>query len=167
MAQIEDLDGLSGEYADDATWVLTSSFVILTMQSGFGLLEMGTAAKGHEVNIMLKNIFDVVCGACAYFLVGYGISYGSPSNPFMGLGDFFVDANNGEDLDNGLVHSKYIFQFSFAATSGTIVSGCLAMRCRLIVYCLYSFYAVIVYSFVAHWVWADDGWLKILQEAEL
>jgi len=27
------------------------------------------------------------------------------------------------------------------------------------VYCTYSFYAVVVYSFVAHWVWADDGWL--------
>ena len=34
--------------ADDATWVLTSSFVILTMQSGFGLLEIGFSSKGHE-----------------------------------------------------------------------------------------------------------------------
>ena len=80
----------------------------------------------------------------------------------------------------------------FAATSTTIVSGCLAMRCRLIVYChmaftflkpfrlmftrpsqaskslkafplgLFSFYAVVVYSFVAHWVWAEDGWLRLL-----
>jgi len=34
-------DDANAGYADDATWVLTSSFVILTMQSGFGLLEMG------------------------------------------------------------------------------------------------------------------------------
>jgi hypothetical protein len=44
-----------GGWADDATWVLTSSFVILTMQSGFGLLEIGNCMPGHEVNIMLKN----------------------------------------------------------------------------------------------------------------
>ena len=46
------------DYADDATWVLTSSFVILTMQSGFGLLEMGSSAPGFEVNIMMKNVVD-------------------------------------------------------------------------------------------------------------
>ena len=95
---------------------------------------MGTSSRGHEVNVVLKNIFDVVCGALAYYMVGYGISYGRPSNCFMGLGDFFVDANDGDHSDTGLIHSRYVFQFSFAATSTTIVSGCLAMRCRFLVY---------------------------------
>eukprot|EP00438_Fugacium_kawagutii_P024331 Skav216815 [mRNA] locus=scaffold135:139057:144474:- [translate_table: standard] len=36
------------------------------------------------------------------------------------------------------------------------------MRCRFPVYCMFSFYAVIVYAFVAHWVWAEDGWLRQL-----
>lgn len=107
-----DLDALNGDHADDATWVLTSSFVILTMQSGFGMLEMGSSSKGHEVNIVLKNIFDVVCGALAYYCVGYGISYGSPSNPFMGTGDYFIDTSDEDRIGSGLVHSKYIFQFS-------------------------------------------------------
>ena len=39
------------------------------------------------------------------------------------------------------------------------------MRCRFPVYCIYSFYAVIVYAFVAHWVWAKDGWLAQLGAA--
>ena len=46
------------DHADDATWVLTSSFVILTMQSGFGLLEMGSSMPGFEVNIMVKNVME-------------------------------------------------------------------------------------------------------------
>ena len=50
----------------------------------------------------------------------------------------------------------------FAATSTTIVSGCVAMRCRFEVYCCYSFFAVLVYAFVAHWVWAGNGWLAVL-----
>ena len=81
----------NGDFADDATWVLTSSFVILTMQSGFAMLEMGGAANGHDVNILIKNVYDVVFGAVAYYLLGYGISYGSPSNSFMGLGDYLMD----------------------------------------------------------------------------
>ena len=136
--------------------------MILTMQSGFAMLEMGAAAKGNEVNILIKNVYDVVCGALAYYLLGYGISYGSPSNSFMGLGDFLMDVSNTDDIRHGLVFSSFIFQFSFAATSTTIVSGCLAMRCRFVVYCLYAFYAVLVYAFVAHWVWSEHGWLAKL-----
>lgn len=159
------VNDVSGQHADDATWVLTSSFVILTMQSGFGMLELGCAARGHEVNIMLKNVYDVVFGAAAYYLLGYGISYGYPSNAFMGLGGFLMDTSTDSfemQVQSGLRFSSYIFQFSFAATSTTIVSGCLAMRCRFAVYCMYSFYAVIVYAFVAHWVWAETGWLAQL-----
>ena len=36
------------------------------------------------------------------------------------------------------------------------------MRMKFFVYCAYSFYAVLVYSFVAHWVWADNGFLNQL-----
>jgi len=126
MFQAEDNDS---DYADDATWILTSSFVILTMQSGFGLLEMGSSLPGSAVNIMLKNVFDVVFGALAYYAAGYGISYGNPSNPFMGLGDYFPDSNHPSSANavaQGLLYSTYIFQFSFAATSTTIVSGYVA-----------------------------------------
>lgn len=56
-------EGLSRGYADDATWIMTSAFIILTMQTGFGLVEMGSCQAGHEVNILLKNVVDVVFGA--------------------------------------------------------------------------------------------------------
>lgn len=53
-----------------------------------------------------------------------------------------------------------IFQLSFAATSTTIVSGCVAMRLKFFVYILYSLIAVIFYSFVAHWLFDTSGWLN-------
>ena len=149
------------DHADDATWVLTSSFVILTMQSGFGLLEMGSSMPGFEVNIMVKNVMDVVFGALAYWLVGYGLSYGRPSNPFCGMGDFCPN-DPYTATEAGLMYSQYIFQFSFAATATTIVSGAIAMRMKFGVYVIYSSYAVIIYAFVAHWIWAEDGWLNTL-----
>ena len=151
----------NAEYADDATWILTASFVILTMQSGFGLLEIGNITPGNEVNVMLKNVVDVLYGSLAFYLVGYGIAYGYPSNPFMGLGDFLPDGYD-DTTESGLQYSKYLFQLSFAATSTTIVSGAVAMRLKFTIYSVFSFFAVIVYSFVAHWFWANDGWLHQL-----
>jgi len=152
-------EGESRGYADDATWILTSSFVIFTMQSGFGLLEAGSCSPGWEVNIMMKNIVDVIFTGLTYYLVGYGISFGEPSTPFMGKGAF--PADGGYDIvQSGFLYSKYIFQLSFAATSTTIVSGCVAMRLKFFIYVLYSLIAVVFYAFVAHWIFADGGFLK-------
>ena len=154
-------EGESTGYADDATWIMTASFVIFTMQTGFGLLEMGSCQAGHEVNILLKNVVDVAFGSLAYYLFGYGIAFGTPSTPFMGLGQF-VPTGGIDSTLSGLVFSRYIFQLSFAATSTTIVSGCVVMRMKFFVYCAYSFFSVIAYAFVAHWAWAEDGWLFTL-----
>lgn len=44
------LEGLTGRPIgyDDATWILTSAFIVFTMQSGFGLIESGMyATKFH------------------------------------------------------------------------------------------------------------------------
>lgn len=47
---------------EDTNWVLTSSFIIFTMQTGFGMLESGCVSVKNEVNIMMKNIIDIVLG---------------------------------------------------------------------------------------------------------
>lgn len=49
---------------EDTNWVLTSSFIIFTMQTGFGMLESGCVSVKNEVNIMMKNIVDIVLGGC-------------------------------------------------------------------------------------------------------
>jgi hypothetical protein len=55
-----------------SNWVMTSSFIIFTMQTGFGLLESGCVSIKNECNIMVKNMIDVVLGGFTYWLFGYG-----------------------------------------------------------------------------------------------
>ena len=143
---------------DDATWILTSAFIIFTMQSGFGLLESGLVSRKNETNIMVKNAVDVVYGGLAYWLFGFGFSFGNNSNPFCGLSYFLTDVSV-EDMG---VFAKYFFQLSFATTATTIVSGAMAERVCLKAYILFSFVNTLSFCFPAHWVWADDGFLKRL-----
>lgn len=164
VPQQESLDSLD----DDATWILTSAFVILTMQSGFGLLETGMVNRRNETNVMMKNISDVVLGGIAYWIFGFALSFGYPSNPIIGMGSFFVDPHlfnqysTPSEIDRGLLYSRYIFQFSFAATATTIVSGCVTGRIKFTAYLIFSFFAIAIYAPVAHWIWADDGWLRTM-----
>ncbi|KAL8606939.1 hypothetical protein ACOMHN_048735 [Nucella lapillus] len=146
---------------DDATWILTSAFIIFTMQSGFGMLEAGAVASKNTVNIMVKNVVDVVFGGMTYWMFGYALSFGTGpySNSFFGLGDFFVDTN-GENM--GLIYSTFVFQLSFATTATTIVSGAMAERTNLTAYIVFSFCNTIIYCLPAHWVWSPASFLKQL-----
>ena len=148
---------------DDATWILTSAFIIFTMQSGFGLLESGSVSQKNEVNIMVKNAADVLFGGLSYWCFGYGLSFGEKegSNPFVGYGDFFVDTHD-EDHELGHLFSHFFFHASFTTTATTIVSGAMAERTRLESYIIFSFVNTFIYVFPAHWMWAPNGWLKTM-----
>ena len=148
---------------DDATWILTSSFIIFTMQSGFGLLESGCASHKNEAHIMVKNAVDVLFGGFSYWIFGYGLSFGTASgtNAFIGVGDFFVDTPVNDTTDDiGHLFSQFFFQASFATTATTIVSGAMVERTKLEAYIIFSFVNTFVYSIPAHWVFAESGWLR-------
>ena len=40
--------------------------------AGFGLLESGRVSSKDEVNIMVKNVVDVVFGGLSYWMFGFG-----------------------------------------------------------------------------------------------
>ena len=71
---------------------------------------------------MIKNMIDVIFGGLAYWLFGYGLSFGTDSgtNGFVGVGNFITDADHDK---MGPLFAKYFFQLSFATTATTIVSG--------------------------------------------
>ena len=145
-------------HPDDATWILTSAFIIFTMQSGFGLLEAGIVSAKNESNIMVKNAIDVIFGGLAFWIFGFAISFGGEgmSNGFTAWEYFFVDSNN---KDMGL-YAKYFYELSFSTTATTIVSGAMAERIEIKAYVVFSFFNTLSYAFPAHWLWDDNGFLK-------
>ncbi|XP_046852552.1 putative ammonium transporter 3 [Xenia sp. Carnegie-2017] len=153
--------------SDDATWILTSAFIIFTMQSGFGLLESGSVSQKNEANIMVKNAVDVIIGGLAYWIFGFAFSFGdeNKSNFFTGIGKFFTESQNNRHL--GHIYSRYFFQLSFATTATTIVSGAMAERTYLKAYIAFAFFNTLTYCFPAHWIWSKNGWLNKLGAVDI
>ncbi|XP_067004118.2 putative ammonium transporter 3 [Anabrus simplex] len=155
--------GIPGIYdltSEDTNWVMTSSFIIFTMQTGFGMLESGCVSVKNEVNIMMKNVVDVVIGGLSYWIFGFGLSFGQGpfTTPFMAVGEFLLDASNSDPL-MGPAMAAFLFQLSFATTATTIVSGAMAERCNFKAYCIFSFLNTVVYCIPAGWVWGEHGFL--------
>ncbi|KAH8024142.1 hypothetical protein HPB51_021763 [Rhipicephalus microplus] len=131
------------------------------MRAGFGLLESGCVSRKNEVNILMKNVADVVVGGLGYWCFGYGLQFssGGGSALFNGFGFFLVDA---EMQDMGRTFACFLFQLSFATTATTIVSGAMAERTNFTAYCIFSFFDTLVFCIPAGWLWASGGFLRQL-----
>lgn len=68
----------------------------------------------------------------AYWLFGYAFAYGADSNRFIGY-KYFALADLPADQ-----YSHFFFQFVFAASAATIVSGSMAERTEFNAYLMYS-----------------------------
>uniref|UniRef100_A0A0K0FWR5 Ammonium transporter n=1 Tax=Strongyloides venezuelensis TaxID=75913 RepID=A0A0K0FWR5_STRVS len=151
-------------FQDDGVWLISCSFTIFTMTSGFGLLESGRVSSKDEVNIMVKNVIDVVFGGLSYWCFGFGFTFGDLwPNPIIGLGKFFYDPEDDyEPSHQAWSYATFFFQMSFATTTSTIVSAAMAERIRLRPYIIVTFFMTIIHSISAHWVWSEHGFLKKL-----
>lgn len=139
-------------------YALWAGVLVLSMQIGFAMLEAGSVHSKNVINIFFKNIMDASIAVLAFWLLGYGFAYGTDNGDgFIGTDDFALSAQPTRD---GGYHS-FFFQYAFAATAATIVSGCVAERCKISVYFIYTFLiTVFIYPVVVHWGWSDGGWLS-------
>ncbi len=143
-------------------WVLLGAALVFFMQAGFAILEAGLTRAKNSGNIIMKNLMDFCIGTPTFWLIGFGIMFGSMS-PFFGGIDFFVKNDYSAISPAGVPFTAFfIFQTVFCATSATIVSGAMAERTKFSSYCIYSFIiSAVIYPISGHWIWGG-GWLSEL-----
>ena len=139
----------------DVGWTLVAAALVFFMQAGFAMVETGFTRAKNAGNIIMKNLMDFCLGTPIFWLVGFGIMFGTTSG-FFGAFDFFADGVVGEGYD----WTTLVFQTMFCATAATIVSGAMAERTKFSAYCIYSMViSAVIYPVSGHWIWGG-GWLR-------
>ena len=148
--------------AVNTIWVLVGTALVFFMQAGFSLCEAGFTRAKNTGNILMKNLMDFCIGTPCFWLVGFGIMFGSGTALF-GTIDPLIMGDYSHILPAGVPLWAYaIFQTVFCATSATIVSGAMAERTKFSAYCIYSAaISLIIYPISGHWIWGG-GWLSQL-----
>ena len=143
-------------------WVLVGTALVFFMQAGFSLCEAGFTRAKNTGNILMKNLMDFCIGTPAFWLIGFGIMFGSGTALF-GTIDPLIMGDYSHVLPAGVpLWAFAIFQTVFCATSATIVSGAMAERTKFSAYCIYSAaISLIIYPISGHWIWGG-GWLAQL-----
>ena len=141
----------------DALFILLGAIMVLAMHAGFAFLELGTVRRKNQVNALVKILVDFCVSTLAYFVVGYGVAYGTS---FM-IGAESLAAKNGYDL------VKFFFLLTFAAAIPAIISGGIAERAKfwpqliatgVIVGLIYPFFEGIAWN--QHF--GFQAWLKVV-----
>ena len=104
----------------DTLFILLGAVMVLAMHAGFAFLELGTVRRKNQVNALVKILVDFSVSTVAYFLVGYGIAYGTS---FL-VGAEQLAAKNGYEL------VRFFFLLTFAAAIPAIISGGIAERAK-------------------------------------
>lgn len=142
-------------YSLNTVWVLVSAFLVFFMQAGFALVEAGFTRSKNAVNILMKNFSDFLVASIAFFLVGYGLMFGS-GNGFVGLDGWLLQGVVRDDIP---ALAFFLFQLVFAGTAATILSGAMAERTKYGTYLFISLaVTAFIYPVVGHWAWGG-GWL--------
>ncbi|MDP6587589.1 MAG: hypothetical protein QF535_23285, partial [Anaerolineales bacterium] len=150
----------SNAVAIDTVWTLLAAVLVFFMQAGFAMVETGFTRAKNAANIMMKNVMDFSIGSIAFWLVGFGIMFGTSAFGLFGTNGFFLGAADPSSGDGLWQFAFWMFQAVFAATAATIVSGAMAERTKFSAYLFYSvFITALIYPVVGHWIWGG-GWLS-------
>jgi Amt family ammonium transporter len=147
-------------------WTLVAAFLVFGMQAGFVMLEAGFAQRKETVNVLMECIFDTCLCGILFWAIGYAFMFGS-GNGFIGWHGadgkdwFFLHNIPATYLGTGIpVLAHWIFQYAFADTTSTIVSGAMIGRTSFRGDILYSIGITgFIYPIIGHWAWGPDGWL--------
>src|SRR3954465_3525972 len=174
------VDGkLGGTVPVDTMWVIVTAVLVLFMQAGFAMLEIGFSRAKNAGTGVAKVLTNLSISAICYWAVGFAFAFGSAnvlgiSDQLLGSNGFFlqVAGHGGTDLGPGnsglpvmavsdaTVESKFLFQFAFCAVSLAIVWGTTLERIKYSAYVIYAIvFSAIIYPIGSHWVFGG-GWLQ-------
>ena len=144
-------------------WTIIAACLVFFMQAGFALVETGFTRAKNAINIIMKNVMDVGAGSLAFFLVGFGIMFGTTAGGWIGTDGFLLMEIG--DYSVEWSYTFFFFQAVFAATAATIVSGAVAERTAFNAYLIFSLLiTAFIYPVFGSWAWGSlfngSGWLE-------
>ncbi|HYG75785.1 MAG TPA: ammonium transporter [Planctomycetota bacterium] len=153
----------------DTGWTMIAGFLVFFMNLGFAMVESGLCRAKNCVNILAKNFIVFACASIGFYVIGWGLMFGTDVGGFVGgEGVFMVGgADNspatGTDYKGAYASiswsgiplwCKFFFQLVFAGTAATIVSGVVAERIKFGAFCLFSvILCAVIYPIVGHMIW--------------
>ncbi|MBV9248540.1 MAG: ammonium transporter, partial [Acetobacteraceae bacterium] len=168
----------------DTAWMLASTALVLLMTiPGLALFYGGMVRKKNILATLMQS-FTICCIVTIVWTVaGYSLAF-TTGNAYVGdlsrvllngIADHISKGNDTQAfvLDSGIKdvpalsttipETVYMmFQMTFAIITPALIAGAFADRMKFSALCIFmALWSLLIYSPIAHWVWAPSGWASI------
>ncbi|MFZ5862678.1 MAG: ammonium transporter [Nitrospirota bacterium] len=151
----------------DTAWVLTSTALVLLMTApGLALFYGGMVRKKNALGTIMHSFIILCLVSVTWVLWGYTLAFGPDKGGWIGgldwLGLNGVGGEPNTDYAGTIPHQAFmIFQMMFAVITPALITGAFAERMKFSALLLFVLlWSTLVYSPLAHWVWAVGGWVR-------
>ena len=145
----------------DTVWVVVAAVLVMFMQAGFAMLEVGFSRMKNVGTVVAKVITNFSVASIVYWAVGFAFAFGAAASwlfPLIGFSGFLPTFSPGSHLNLPAMaasttpaSAKWLFQFVFCAVSLAIVWGTMIERTKFIVYPLFAIpFAGLIYPLISH-----------------
>jgi len=152
----------------DTAWILVSAALVMLMTPALGFFYGGLVRQKNVLSTIMHSFFMLALISVQWVLWGYSLAFGTDHGGIIGglnwLGLNGVGQEPNPTYAATIPHQAFmIYQAMFAVITPALISAAFAEPKQFKAFVLFSLlWATLVYDPVAHWVWADGGWLRSL-----
>jgi ammonium transporter, Amt family len=154
----------------NAMWVIVAGVLVMFMQAGFLLLEVGFSRAKNAGAGVAKILVNFSIASLCYWACGFALAFGGLGE-IAGTHGFFLDVGSsieqaGQSIPFVATYSIspaafMFFQFVFCAVSLAIVWGATLERIKFGAYVVYAIvFSAVIYPILSHWIFGG-GWLQV------
>ncbi len=158
------------EASINAMWVIVAACLVMFMQAGFLLLEVGFSRAKNAGAGVAKILVNFSIASLCYWACGFAFAFGGLGS-IAGDHGFFL--NVGSSIEEAGKSIPFVetysispaafmfFQFVFCAVSLAIVWGATLERIKFSAYIIYAIiFSAVLYPVLSHWIFGG-GWLQV------
>src|SRR5687767_1856677 len=152
----------------DTAWILVSTALVMLMTPALALFYGGLVRQKNVLSTIMHSVFMLALISVQWVLWGYTLAFGPDKGGIIGGLDYLglngVGPEPFEAYSKTIPHQAFmIFQMMFAIITPALITGAFAERKKFSAFLLFTvLWATFIYDPLAHWVWADGGWLRKL-----
>jgi Amt family ammonium transporter len=152
----------------DTGYVLLSAGLVMLMLPGLAFFYSGMVRAKNVLATALQSFFALGIVSVLWVLVAYSLAFGPDVGGLIGNLSYAGFNGVGQEPNTALAptipHLVFaVFQLFFAAITPALITGAFAERMKFSAFAIFtSLWLLLVYSPLAHWVWAPGGWIRSL-----
>jgi ammonium transporter, Amt family len=145
----------------DTAWLLASTALVLLMTPALALFYGGLVRRKNVLSTIMHSLVSIPVITTVWLVIGYSLAFGpSVGGLIGGLDNFMLNGLDGQLRGTVPALAFVGFQAMFAVITPALISGGFAERMKFTAFLVFIVaWSLLVYAPLAHWVWAEGGWL--------